>query len=1023
MKSERPLDLDRALRAIQNQLYRLIEARAVPSATDLTESKPPLVLPEPSPPQHSSVPPLPAVTAARASRNSIFVVVGTTQTAEATSPRFLTHLGRALVEHGESTCFVRWHGDTRKFQLLTRDELDRLELLVHPGERSVHYPVAGEAPVVVDVPSCGTNDWLLVPESIRAATDRLHLIEMDMVLEAKRLAMRSAFIFHGADPLRLTNRAGGGAEGHEQYMQALLLADAVTPISTLALNDLISFFAQHQRAEWVPLVKKIVPPVETEGKTADQWRDYGRRLRGLLKDALEASRHVQSFYYLIDPTASAADSRTLLAHRLARALTECGTALVPAVWDAEAGRLSPPRRGQLDLWEGVQSRTWARWTEPGGTEAPGWILDAWGAAGEQVRQLASFAGHWRLRTAVVLHEARDSAQDRVLLEALVGIDKVFAVSQRRFSDFERFLLSWQGKVHSAEHRFKALPSPSEVPDQSRRALPKASAPGVVRALVVLPGERAANPAIVIAAAAEAAKLSVKQLVFAFADTSRCLTPAQQEMTKTKVASIPQARWEYEIDRRRFEQLIEEADFAVLTSLDGDAAYPATECLWRAVPCLVHSRANEAASPGGGFDFTNMLDEERLTEAILKLTEEDWRRCLAHEAVGRSICTWEEYARQMAFEVATDRLTDSLRRVQTPMRSDVYATLVNLRRRPKLSLCISTYNRAGWVQVNLRNIFTQIAKPSDDLEVLVVDNTSLDHTEEVVKPYLDRPDFRYVRNPKNVGMLGNLAVTAQRAKGQYVWIIGDDDLTRPGAIDRVLQIIERHPTLGLIYLNYGYTTEADPGNVTDLPAFLASYNMLEPAGPDELATVKRLSTKCENFFGAIYSHVYRRDHALRSYCQNTSGRIFSTMLTCVPTSYYVLNYMADEPAYWVGEPSLVVNSNVSWQDYGALLELEQLPRTWDLAERMGADPEEVDRRRANRLWLVEMMWRDIFENDKAGNSAYFSAPRVLMRLKHLTEIDKHIPEFRSIYDRAHKAGHPAAFMPSEELFSAFTNSRG
>jgi hypothetical protein len=42
----------------------------------------------------------------------------------------------------------------------------------------------------------------------------------------------------------------------------------------------------------------------------------------------------------------------------------------------------------------------------------------------------------------------------------------------------------------------------------------------------------------------------------------------------------------------------------------------------------------------------------------------------------------------------------------------------------------------------------------------------------------------------------------------------------------------------------------------------------------------------------------------------------------------------------------------------------------------------------------------------------------MRLKHLKEIDKHIPEFLSIYERARKAGHPAALMPTDELFSAF-----
>ena len=143
-----------------------------------------------------------------------------------------------------------------------------------------------------------------------------------------------------------------------------------------------------------------------------------------------------------------------------------------------------------------------------------------------------------------------------------------------------------------------------------------------------------------------------------------------------------------------------------------------------------------------------------------------------------------------------------------------------------------------------------------------------------------------------------------------------------------------------------------------------------------------------------------------------------MLTCIPTSYYVLHYMPEEAAYWIGEPSLVVNSNVSWVDYGPLFDLEQLPRAWDLAERNGADPTAVDRRRANRLWLVAMMWKDIFENDRAGNSPWFSAPRVLTRLKHLPQIEKYIPEMREIYGRAYLGGHPAATMPPESLFSAF-----
>jgi len=79
---------------------------------------------------------------------------------------------------------------------------------------------------------------------------------------------------------------------------------------------------------------------------------------------------------------------------------------------------------------------------------------------------------------------------------------------------------------------------------------------------------------------------------------------------------------------------------------------------------------------------------------------------------------------------------------------------------------------------------------------------------------------------------------------------------------------------------------------------------------------------------------------------------------------------------------------------------------------------VDTRRSNRLWLVEMMWRDIFENDVANNSPYFSAARVLTRLKHLPTIDERIPEMSAIYRRAYANGHPAAILPPEALFSAW-----
>lgn len=1028
-------DVGRSLRAIDNQLHRLIEVSTAPRANDpvVLRSQPQPVLAITPAPQFELFQPAIALALAKPNRPSIFLAVNSDASLAAEMSCVVSRVGSTFLEQGVSILFVRWSADTRNYQLVTKNDLDRLGLAASLGEFVGSYPIDGKIQIVIESSSCGKDDWLLVPEIVRIASDKPSLVEMDMILEAKRLGLRSAFIFHGAEPLRLKKHAGSDAEAHERYMQALLLADVIMPVSSLAATDLKDFFVQYQKADSGPLIKEVPLPAEVQDGTANRWSNYVRCVRGVLTDAASTSSHLLVIYYWIDLAASPDTEQWVFAGRLACALTDCGIALVPVVWDAEDKQLISAKGKYLDQWAHANvPGSWAEWIEPGQADAPLWLLHPGGVRGDLLAEVTVFVKSRGLRTATILPDAVNHpidgdfaaslVHDQLLFEALAGMDKVMAISERRFRRFYRFLLSWRGKVHSAEHRFKTVALPNEIPGQRRRVTPKSSASDGVRILVVVPAYGSSDLSVMLDAVTAAVKRSPEQLIFTLIGVPSNISASQFVMLRTKISSIPGARWENEAGGEHLDQLFEVADFAIFTGFEGAGAQTVMESLWRGLPCLVHGAGPIPPSvPGSGLAFADLENKNELTEAILTLTAQDWRRYLAHEAISRPVRSWSDYAREIANELATDRLTDSLHRVETQVGRDVYATLVNLRRRPKLSLCISTYNRAGWVEINLRNIFTQIGKPRDDLEILVVDNTSVDHTPEVVKPYLSRSDFRYFRNSKNVGMLGNLAVTAQRAKGEYVWILGDDDLTRPGVIERVLQIINQHIGIGLIYLNYGYSSEADPGNIADLKSFLASYNTLEPAGPDVFASVKQLSAKCENFFTAIYSHVYRRDHALKSYCQNTSGRIFATMLSCVPTAYYVLNYMAEERAYWVGEPSLVVNSNVSWQDYGVLLDLEQLPRTWDLAERMGTDSDEVDRRRANRLWLVEMMWKEIFENDRAGNSAYCSAPRILMRLKHLKELDKHIPEFISVYERAYNAGHPAAKMPVGELFSAFNSS--
>jgi len=336
-------------------------------------------------------------------------------------------------------------------------------------------------------------------------------------------------------------------------------------------------------------------------------------------------------------------------------------------------------------------------------------------------------------------------------------------------------------------------------------------------------------------------------------------------------------------------------------------------------------------------------------------------------------------------------------------------------RPLLSICVTTYNRAGWLAANLRNWARLYPEPLDQIEFLVCDNASTDNTSDVVEPYLSRPDFSYYRNSMNVGMLGNLRETAHHARGQFVWIIGDDDLIKPGSIERILRAVQDEPGVALVYLNYAYTRIADVGTIKDFDDFFRNATPIVSPERDMRGPIRTICARNENFFTAIYALVFRRDHAIKAYSQDTSGRPFSTMLTAIPTTYYVLHNMMDEPGYWIGEPQIVVNMNVSWLRYAPLWILERIPEVYELAEQKGGPREQIDRWRRHTVSSVPDYFREIFENDPLGNAAFFSPRRLVRRFGHLSEFSAICAVLKEIYATAHASGCPAAKMPPHRIF--------
>jgi len=114
--------------------------------------------------------------------------------------------------------------------------------------------------------------------------------------------------------------------------------------------------------------------------------------------------------------------------------------------------------------------------------------------------------------------------------------------------------------------------------------------------------------------------------------------------------------------------------------------------------------------------------------------------------------------------------------------------------PLLSLCIPTCARVKLLPTALESALTEAATaPEGVVEVLVSDNGSVDGSADVIREFQARwPALRATRFETNRGYDANYLNCMEEARGEYVWIVGDDDAWAPGSVARMLQELAADP---------------------------------------------------------------------------------------------------------------------------------------------------------------------------------------------------------------------------------------
>jgi len=237
------------------------------------------------------------------------------------------------------------------------------------------------------------------------------------------------------------------------------------------------------------------------------------------------------------------------------------------------------------------------------------------------------------------------------------------------------------------------------------------------------------------------------------------------------------------------------------------------------------------------------------------------------------------------------------------------------RPPLLSICIPTCNRAGFLKVMLQALLPQVREVGDEVEVWVLDNASTDGTNLILEEAGKFCPFFVHRQTENLGPTRNIVHgPSQLARGEYVWVLGDHNLLRPNALQKVLAFIRSNRSFGSMYVNFRCAAYPDHWPESAWNGYEGDFTYL--GNPELSATpVDRWTDLLRPYSSACtqnYAHIVRTSVWREYWTGRSTVGDYTNAITTYPHTVTLLHSIGHLPAAVINEPMITIfNGAQSW----------------------------------------------------------------------------------------------------------------
>ncbi|MGM0944153.1 MAG: glycosyltransferase family 2 protein [Bacteroidota bacterium] len=131
--------------------------------------------------------------------------------------------------------------------------------------------------------------------------------------------------------------------------------------------------------------------------------------------------------------------------------------------------------------------------------------------------------------------------------------------------------------------------------------------------------------------------------------------------------------------------------------------------------------------------------------------------------------------------------------------------------PKISIIIPFFNSESTLK---RAVDSVISQSFSNWELILVNDGSNDHSEQVVQPFLDDDRISYFHQP-NMGVSAARNLGARKAKGNWLIFLDSDDVLRTGTFSKANSCIEQYPDYD--YFHFGICSISEKGIKERIPS--------------------------------------------------------------------------------------------------------------------------------------------------------------------------------------------------------------